>query len=171
MSDFIKQAIEKRLKELRYNCGLQRLHLRNAHGLRWSGCERRNPDKPDAWEKHWEDLQAKAQVDRPKDVAAADKALADFIAEHRAFMGSEWPGTDHGRLCWSPYCGGSPIEQRYCQLNERHEGIHSDMEYSWPREVTNDTEWSRLRKSCPHTETVDRDGVKYCPVCGFRKDA
>lgn len=166
MSDFIKSQIEKRLKELRYNCGLQRLHLRNAHGRRWSGCARQDPEKPSSWDLHWETLQAQAQIDRPKDVAAADKTLADFIAEHRHLMGADWPGTDHGRLCWSDYCGGLPIDQHYCQREEGHEGHHAIESGAWPREVTNDHEWHRLIKSCLHAETRENGEAIVCAVCG-----
>jgi hypothetical protein len=150
MSTFIREQIEKRLKELRYDCGLQRLHLRNAFGRRWSGCPRRDPEKPDSWDLHWENLQAQAQKERPEWVAKADKALADFIAEHRAIMGPDWPGTDHGRLCWSPFSGGCPIDQHYCQLEENHEGAHADDQGAWPVDVTNEHEWHKLRERCLH---------------------
>ncbi len=166
MSDFIKRQIEERLKELRFECGLQRLHLRNAHGPRWSGCQRRNAENPDSWELHWENLQAQAQQERPKEVAAADKALADFIAEHRAIMGPDWIGNDHGRLCWSPYVGGRPIEQHYCQKSEGHANVHADEAGGWPREVTNDYEWHRLCDACEHTTTYERDANQICAVCG-----
>jgi hypothetical protein len=153
MSEFIRAAIAKRLVELRENCAVQRLHLRNAHGRRWGDT------------KYWDDLQAKAQVERPKDVEAADKALADFIAEHRGFMGGDWPGSEHGRLCWEPFCGGMPIDQHYCQREEGHEGIHGDKAFAWPRDVTNDHEWHKLRESCAHGDKV-LNGV--CQVCGER---
>ena len=123
MSD-LKQQIEKRLKELRDDCALQRIHVRNAFGTRWSGCQRANPDKPSQWDLHWENLQAEAQMQRPKDVEVADKRLAEFIQESRVIMGAEWPGTDHGRLCWAPFCGGLPIGQFYCQREEGHAGYH-----------------------------------------------
>lgn len=51
MSTFLKEQIEKKLKELRYDCGLQRLHLANAHGWRWSGCERKEPYNPSSWDR------------------------------------------------------------------------------------------------------------------------
>lgn len=153
MSTFLRQKIEDRLVELRYDCGLQRLHLRNAHGPRWSGCQRRNPDKADSWEQHWEDLQAKAQMERPKDVEAADKALKDFILEHRPFMGADWPGTDHGRLCWSPFLGGIPIDQHYCQREEAHSGPHRNEAGEWPLGVTNGREWHQLLKTLPEGAT------------------
>ena len=130
-SDFVMQQINKRLAELREDCALQRLLLSNAHGRRWSGCPRANPDKPSSWDLYWENLQAQAQIDRPKDVLAADKRLANFIAEHRLLMGSEWIGNDHGRLCWDHYLGGFPIDQHYCQLPEGHEGNHCDKIGAW----------------------------------------
>ena len=151
-SGFLREQIEKRLKELRYNCGLQRLHLANAHGRRWSGCPRQDPDKPSSWDLHWENLQAEAQRERPKDVAKADKELADFIAEHRPLMGADWIGNDHGRLCWGHYLGGMPIDQHYCQREEGHDGNCADEwpetrwacespRGSWPKGVTCDREW------------------------------
>ena len=53
MSD-LKSIITQRLVELRHDCALQRLHLRNAHGRRWSGCKRDDPDNPSSWDLHWE---------------------------------------------------------------------------------------------------------------------
>lgn len=167
MSDFIKQQIDKRLKELRYNCALQRLHVRNAFGPRWSGCQRQDPNKPSSWDLHWENLQAQAQVERPKDVSAADKALADFIAEHRPLMDPTWPGSDHGRLCWAPFTGGLPIDQHYCQREEGHGGFHCDGVGAWPRNVTHDQEFSKVRNECPHMmEPVEYGGAPVCPACG-----
>lgn len=153
MSDFIRQQIEKRLKELRDDCGLQRLHLRNAHGPRWSGCQRRNPEKPDGWELYWENLQAAAQAERPTWVKAADQALSDFIAEHRPIMGAGWIGNDHGRLCWSAFLGGSPIDQHYCQREEGHSGPHGNKVGEWPIGVTNCHEWNRLLEKLPKGST------------------
>jgi hypothetical protein len=152
VSVFVRESIEKQLKQLRYNCCLQRLHLRNAHGPRWSGQPRRNPDKPDSWDLHWENLQAQAQITRAKDVKEADEELTGFIAEHRPIMGSDWIGNDHGRLCWADYLGGYPIDHHYCQREEGHEGNHGDewpehrwaCEHprgSWPQGVTCDREW------------------------------
>lgn len=125
----LASVIEQNLHVLRHDCALQRLHLRNAHGPRWSGCPRKDPDKPSSWDLYWENLQAEAQRERPKDVAAADKRLADFIAESRKVMGPDWPGNDHGRLCWSPFFGGLPINQFYCQLQEGHTGPHRSTGY------------------------------------------
>lgn len=83
MSD-LKQQIEKRLKELRDDCALQRIHVRNAFGPRWSGCKRANPDKPSSWDLHWENLQAEAQMQRPKDVRDFAHSIFSllFLAEH-----------------------------------------------------------------------------------------
>ena len=154
-SGFLRESIEKKLAELRYNCGLQRLHLSNAHRGRWSGCPRQDPDKPSSWDLYWENLQAKAQRERPLDVAKADKELADFIAEHRPLMGADWVGNDHGRLCWGHYLGGFPIDQHYCQREEGHDGNCADEwpetrwacespRGSWPKGVTCDREWREL---------------------------
>lgn len=147
MSAFVREQIEKQLAALRADCALQRLHLANAHGPRWSGCKRENPDKPSSWDLHWENLQAKAQLERPKDVAAADKRLADFIAEHRAIMGPDWIGNDHGRLCWGNYFGGIPIGQHYCQREEGHEGNCSNEIGSWPKGVTCQREWQEKQNN------------------------
>lgn len=177
MSD-LKLQIEKRLKELQHDCALKRLYLRQAFGPRWSGCARMDPDKPSSWDLHWENLQAEAQRQRPKDIAAADKKLADFITESRAIMGSDWPGTDHGRLCWSPFCGGMPIGQFYCELPEGHDGPHVGTEEygrktAWPnsplQEVTNDRQWHELIKLCLHPTPTRRepDGATICSVCGM----
>ncbi len=155
VSSCVREAIEKRLAELRYQCGLHRLHVINAFGRRWSQQPRRDPDNPSSWDLHWENLQAKAQEERPKDVEAADKALVEFIAYHRPLMGPDWIGNDHGRLCWAPYAGGFPISQHYCQREEGHDGNHADVwpetrwaceheNGSWPQGVTGDHEWSKL---------------------------
>lgn len=165
-SPFVREQIEKRLKELRENCALQRLHLRNAHGRRWSGCERSDRNNPSSWDLYWENLQAEAQRERPKWVEAADKQLSDFIAEHRPLMGADWVGNDHGRLCWAPYCGGRPIDQHYCQLDEGHEGAHADQSGAWPRDVTNDHEWHRLANSCCHPATFGKEQSTICAACG-----
>lgn len=152
ISDLLRDSIENQLANLRETCAIKRLHLRNAHGPRWSGCPRRNPDKPDSWDLHWENLQATAQIECPKEVERADKDLADFIAIHRPVMGPEWIGNSHGRLCWEPYLGGFPIDRHYCQREEGHEGNHADewpetrwaCEHprgSWPQGVTCDREW------------------------------
>lgn len=175
MSD-LKKQVQIRLEELRHDCALQRLHLRNAHGPRWSGRPRQDPDNPSSWDLHWENLQAEAQRQRPKDVAAADARLAAFIAESRAIMGVDWPGTDHGRLCWSPFCGGLPIDQYYCEEPEGHSGNHvgrgtaTHRKVAWPnsplQEVTSDFTWHKLRNLCPHPRTAERDYLLYCTVCG-----
>lgn len=126
MSEFIKQQINKRLAELRADCALQREHVRNAFDFKWGQGQ------------YWDDRQSEAQRDRPKDVANADKTLADFIAEHRPIMGADWIGNDHGRLCWDSYLGcldGNPIDNHYCQLPEGHEGYHQtslDSKMGWP---------------------------------------
>lgn len=176
MSD-LKREIKKRLIELREDCALQRLHLRNAFGRRWSGCERRDPDNPSSWDLHWENLQSEAQRQRPKDVEAADKRLAEFISESRTIMGADWPGSDHGRLCWSPFCGRLPIGQFYCQLEEGHAGPHRGTEEygretEWPnsplQEVTNEHEWHKLIQLCKHETTVLHEGILHCSICGHQ---
>lgn len=151
----LRDAINQKLAELRKDCALQRLHLKNAFGRRWSGCQRQDPEKPSSWDLYWENLQAEAQRERPKDVEAADKALADFIAECRVIMGPDWIGNDHGRLCWATYLGGMPIDTHYCVREEGHAGNHADEwpetrwacngpRGSWPQGVTCDREWREL---------------------------
>lgn len=164
MSD-LQEIIDKRLAELRSVCCIKRQCVRNAFGRRWAGCPRRNPDKPDSWDLHWENRQAQAQIERPKEVVVADKALADFIAESRPIMGPRWIGNDHGRLCWADYLGGLPIDHHYCQREEGHDGNHADEwpehrwacegpRGSWPQGVTSDHEWRELiEKHKPHPAT------------------
>lgn len=130
-SQFIEDAINARLAELRYQCGLQRQHLKNANGRRWSGAPRADPDHPSSWDLYWEGKQAQAQVSSQEDVRAADQALAEFISEQRPIMGPDWIGNDHGRLCWDSFLGGLPIAQHYCQLPEGHEGNHADASGGW----------------------------------------
>jgi hypothetical protein len=132
-SAFVRDAINKRLEELRGVCALKRELVRQAFGRGWSGAKPQDP--PSDWDKYWADLQSAAQRDRPKDVEAADKALADFIAEHRPIMGADWPGTSHGRLCWAGFLGcigGRAINHHYCQRDEGHDGPHEDAEGQWP---------------------------------------
>ena len=171
MSAFLQGQIEKRLKELRHQCELLRLTKADAFRGRWARASRSDEENrrdSGSSDKYWDDLQAKEQGERTIALALADKALVDFIAEHRRFMTPEWPGTDHGRLCWSPYCGGTPIEQRYCQLAEGHEGVHADGQYGWPREVTNDREWHQLRESCAH-EFIQYGDDRACHKCGLKQ--
>lgn len=136
-SAFVADAINKRLAELREQCGVKRILVAQANGMKWGQGE------------YWDNLQRQAQIDRPKDVEAADKALAEFIAEHRPMMGPDWIGNEHGRLCWAPYLGGMPIAQHYCQREEGHEGNHWDHVGAWPQGVTNAHEWHRFMKVEP----------------------
>lgn len=154
-SGFLREAIEKKLKELRADCAVKRLIKHNAFGSRWarrgrSDEENRRDCGPN--DKYWDDKQAEAQRTAVAEVLAADKALADFIAEHRPIMGADWIGNDHGRLCWAHYLGGYPIDQHYCQREEGHDGNCADEwpetrwacespHGSWPKGVTCDREW------------------------------
>lgn len=91
MSTFLKEQTEKRLKELRYNCGLQRLYLRNASEKRWARAARSTEENQrdcGSSDKYWDDVQAKSLTKAASGIAEADKLLAEFIAEHRAMM---WP--------------------------------------------------------------------------------
>ncbi len=166
MSDFLKEQIEKQVKKLRADCAVKREIKRNAFGRRWALASRGHPDKPDGSDKYWDDLQAKEQVTRTEDLANADKTLAGFITEHRSFMGPDWIGNDHGRLCWCPFLGGTPIDQHYCEREENHDGPHADSAFAWPREVTNEHEWHKLRGTCSHPETSDHESGRQCVVCG-----
>lgn len=156
MSTFVADQIRARLEILRHACAVARIAVRDAFRGKWGDG------------KYWQDRQAEAQIERPKDVITADKALSDFIAEHRPIMGAEWPGTDHGRLCWAPYCGGYPIDQHYCQREENHEGHHADENGAWPKNVSSDREWHDLKKTCAHVSRgPNKDGVIACRDCGF----
>lgn len=141
MSTFIKESIAKKLIELRYQCGLQRLHVRGANVKSWGDGE------------YWERCLREEKIKRPIDRDAADKALAGFIAEHRAIMGPDWIGNDHGRLCWSDYLGGAPIDQHYCQKPEGHEGPGGNEIGVWPQGIRNGRQWHELLKTLPKGAT------------------
>lgn len=157
-SSFLREAIDKKLKELRDSCAVKREIKRNAFGRRWAFASRSTKEMEadsGSSDKYWDDLQDAAKIETTAEVEAADKALADFVAEHRSMMGAEWIGNDHGRLCWAPYCGGMPIDQHYCQREEGHDGNHADEwpetrfacnspRGSWPQGVTGDREWRAL---------------------------
>lgn len=154
-SAFLREAIEKRLKELRDDCAVKREIKRNAFAYRWARRSRSTEENArdcGPSDKYWDDRQAEAQRNSTAELEHADQALADFIAEHRVLMPPDWIGNDHGRLCWAPYLGGYPINQHYCQRKEGHEGNHADewpetrwaCEHpagSWPQGVSNDREW------------------------------
>ena len=113
-SGFLREAIEKKLKELRADCAVKRLIKHNAFGSRWarsgrSDEENRRDCGPN--DKYWDDKQVEAQRTAVAEALAADKALADFITEHRPIMGADWIGNDHGRLCWAHYLGGYEMAQ------------------------------------------------------------
>jgi hypothetical protein len=149
MSTFIREQIEKQVKALRYDCGLQRLMKRQAFGDRWARAGRSNAENErdsGPSDKYWDDRQAESQRKYTAAVESADKALANFIAEHRPIMGAEWIGNDHGRLCWEPYLGGLPIDQHYCQKEEGHQGNHGNEVGEWPQGATNQYEWQRLAR-------------------------
>lgn len=151
-SAFLRESIEKKLKELRADCGLKRLIKGNAFGRRWARSARTDEENrrdSGSSDKYWDDRQAEAQRNSTAELEAADKALADFIAEHRPLMPSDWIGNDHGRLCWSPYLGGRPIDQHYCQKPEGHDDPHGNDIGEWPLGVTNEHEWHRLRETLP----------------------
>lgn len=151
-SAFVRESIEKKLKELRADGGLQRLIKRNAFERRWARSGRSDSENKldcGSSDKYWDDRQAESQRNSIAAVEAADKALADFIAEHRPLMGVDWPGNDHGRLCWSPYLGGRPIDQHYCQKPEGHSEPHGNDIGEWPISVTNEYEWHRLLETLP----------------------
>jgi hypothetical protein len=147
MSAFLREQIKKRLAELRYKCGLQRLYLRHATGRRWAYGSRSSAEMERDYgssDKYWDETQAKSKRDAEAGIELADKELADFIAEHRTLMGSDWVGNLHGKLCWSPYSGGRPIDQHYCQKPVGHDGQHGNEKGEWPLDVTNEYEWRRL---------------------------
>ena len=142
-SGFVRAVIEKELARLRHVCAVKRQIKRNAFGRRWAlAC-----DDCAGPTEYWDEYQAKAQRDSTAAVEAAERALADFIAEHRAIMGEGWAGSDHGRLCWAPFLGGTPIQQHYCECPEGHQGNHCNSIGAWPQNVTNVYEWSALIES------------------------
>jgi hypothetical protein len=146
-SSVVREAIEKRLEELRADCAVKREIKRNAYGRRWALAGGNDASS----QKYWDDRQAAAQEKSTLEVDAADMALVEFIAEHRPLMGSDWIGNDHGRLCWSGYLGGMPINQHYCQREENHDGncadewpetkwVFRDRRGSWPKGCSNSRE-------------------------------
>lgn len=157
-SSVVREAIEKKLKELRHTCAVEREVKRNAFGRRWARAGRSTQENErdcGSNDKYWDDLQFAAQVKAKLEVAEADAALAAFIVEHRPLMGSEWIGNDHGRLCWSGYLGGMPIDQHYCLREEGHEGncadewpetkwLFRDRRGSWPKGCSNSREVHEL---------------------------
>ncbi|HVU07644.1 MAG TPA: hypothetical protein VHG89_03775 [Verrucomicrobiae bacterium] len=169
-SAFLRESIEKKLKELRDDCALKRLIKSNAFGRRWARSARSDEENrrdSGSSDKYWDDRQAEAQRNSTAELEAADKALANFIAEHRPLMGADWIGNDHGRLCWAPYCGGRPIDQYYCQKEEGHEGPHAAQvgedggaAGEWPQNVTNEHEWHRLLETLPKGATgLERQNI------------
>lgn len=163
------KVINAKLAELRRACELARQAMRDAFGRRWSGCNRQNSDKPSSWDLHWENRQAEARIQRPLDVEARERELAEFIAESRLVMGPDWIGNDHGRLCWEPYLGGMPIAHHFCQREEGHDGNHADEwpetrwacnspRGSWPQGVTNDREWRQLAEMRMPPAAREEDG-------------
>ena len=139
-SAFLRDAIEKQLAKLRADCAVKREIKRNAFGRRWALAGGRG----ESTDKYWDDRQAAAQRESTEAVEAAERALVAFIAEHRPFMGADWIGNDHGRLCWAPFLGGLPIDQHYCQCAEGHEGNHCNAKGAWPHGVTNSYEWRAM---------------------------
>lgn len=175
-SEFLRGAIDEKLAELREACAVKRQIKRNAFGRRWALNARgtaENERNSGSSDKYWDDCQAVAQTNAVADLAAADKALADFIAEHRPLMGVDWIGNEHGRLCWEPFLGGLPIDQHYCQREEAHDGNHA-VEWpetrwacdhrrgSWPQGVTNVYEWRELVEKTKAAETTKANGGSSC---------
>lgn len=141
-SAFIRDSVNKRLRELRDKCALEKEGLRHATEPGYWGTD--NPGQT-----YWADMKARCAVERKETYAQALNALECFIAEHRSIMGEEWVGNNHGRLCWSPYLGGCPIDQHYCQKPEGHTDAHANEIGAWPIGVRNEHQWHELRRSLP----------------------
>lgn len=165
-SSFLRDAVEKRLAELRADCALKREIKRNAFKGRWANGSRTTKEREADYapsDKYWDDRQAAAQEKATRELEEADAVLAAFIVEHRPMMGSEWIGNDHGRLCWGSFLGGMPIDTHYCQREEGHDGNCAD---EWP-----ETKWvfrdrrGSWPKGCHSSrdvhEMMDRKNSKY----------
>lgn len=182
VSSILRETIETKLAYLRADCALKREIKRNAFGRRWARSARSNAENErdcGPSDKYWDDLQAEAQRKSTAELEAADKALADLIAEARPVMGPEWLGNDHGRLCWAGYLGGYPIKHHYCIREEGHEGHHAD-EWphtrwacedeagSWPQGATCNREWNELAEAERARRAAAAEGVpeKACEQSG-----
>lgn len=123
-SAFLQRAINNELERLREKCAVARCILRRQLRVH-----------PDNWGGSPEQSRKSRAENIPKSEArieAADAALAAFVSEHRPMMPPDWIDTDHGRLCWDDFLGGSPIDQHYCHLPEGHDGPHQDAAGTWP---------------------------------------
>lgn len=118
-SAFLESAINQRLAELRRECALARHMVRDQRRCHWGWWPTAEADR------------RRAIRGSQRRVREAEQALRAFIAEHRPLMGSEWPGTDHGRLCWDSFIGGLPIDLHFCQQPENHDGHHADQAGAW----------------------------------------
>ena len=125
-SSFLREAIEKRLAEMRRHCAILKEGIRHAQ------------DPKSYWgddyggSTYWRDLKAKCAAERPIEYAAALKELADFIAEHRPLMGADWMPDGHGRRCWAQFLH---YRFHYCEKPEGHEGNCACSEGEWPQGV------------------------------------
>lgn len=140
---FIRDAINKRLAEMRRICAIKKEGVRHAQ------------DPKSYWgddyggSSYWRDLKAKCAAERPVELAGLLKEMADFIAEHRPAMGADWVPDGHGCLCWAPYLGGIPIDQHYCDREEGHTGPHRCTRGAWPQNVRGSQDWHRLLATLP----------------------
>ncbi len=145
-SPFIRESIEKRLRELRDKCALEKEGLRHA-------------TEPGNWgtdfgtDTYWADTKKRCAIERAVSFQTVLDALASFIAEHRPIMGAEWIGNEHGRLCWAEYLGGCPIGVNYCQKEENHAGNCANEIGAWPKGVRGEQMWHELLKTLPKGAT------------------
>lgn len=146
-STVVREAIEKKLKELQQDCCIRKEWMRQTHDDWFWGSSDEGKRK-----------QEEAKIERPKDYEAALKTLSTFVEEHRPLMGDDWPETPGGRKCWAPYLGGMPIDQHYCQMEEGHEGHHCDSRIKWPQGVANDRQMHEWFDAHPEQDT--RGGAK-----------
>lgn len=144
---FIRDAITKRLAELRETCAIKQEGVRHAQDPKtyWGSDSGQST--------YWRDLKAKCAAERPAELAAAKRELADFITEHRPIMGADWVPDGHGCQCWAPYLGGAPIGQYYCDREPGHTGPHRCHRGAWPQGVDGDQAWHRLLATLPKGAT------------------
>lgn len=168
-SSFVRVSIDAKLADLRKKCALARESKRTAFGRRWALSARSTKENACDFspsDLYWDERQSRAQSSSLLSVDEADKALADFVAEHRALMGPDWIGNDHGRLCWASFLGGLPIDRHYCQDEENHTGFCQGDKGAWPQGVHDEAEWWRRKKSCDGHKSIEWMEAMVCSFCG-----
>lgn len=123
---FVRDAINKRLAEMRRSLAIKKEGIRHAQDPKsyWGS------DSPGST--YWADMKARCAAERPIEYAAALQELADFIAEHRPLMGSDWVPDGHGRQCWAQF---QHYRIYYCERPEGHEGNCACSKGAWPQGI------------------------------------